>query len=93
MCISIETRGCLVSWIVCTSIRSLMLISPGFVCASVTSRTSLFYIRCPQMRHRTAFLATPPEMWLFLVVLGLFTSFAMCVYKCSVHIPLSPLSV
>lgn len=30
-----------------------------------------------QMRHRTAFLATPPEMWLFLVVLGLFTSFGM----------------
>lgn len=32
-----------------------------------------------QLRHRTAFFTTPPEMWLFLIVLGLFTSFGMCV--------------
>jgi hypothetical protein len=32
-----------------------------------------------QLRHRTAFFTTPPEMWLFLIVLGLFTSFSMCV--------------
>ena len=30
-----------------------------------------------QWRHRTAFMATPLQMWLFLVVLGLFTSFGM----------------
>jgi hypothetical protein len=36
-----------------------------------------------QLSRRTAFLATPPPIWIFLIALGLATAFAVCVGQVS----------
>jgi hypothetical protein len=32
-----------------------------------------------QLRRRTAFMATPPKIWIFLIILGLFSAVSLCV--------------
>jgi hypothetical protein len=58
-------------------------------CTSRGQGHNVFKRAYVQLIRRTAFMATPPKIWVFLLILGLFSALSLYVAPCT-HAPMHP---